>query len=263
MNSHLTHISCFIFDLDGTIYCGDNLFDGVHDVFSLLKKNNKQFVFVTNNSSKSGETYVSKLKNMGLTWVERTHIITSGDILINYARSKQFKKIVIVGSNDFRKQCTQSGFTEIIEKHKPVDAIFVAFDTNLTYEKLDLATHYARKGVPLLATNEDIVCPMPHNEYIPDCGSITALIELASAKKATYFGNPQLPAITYISNYLNIAPNQLCMVGDRLYTDMKMGQHGLTTILVLSGETNRSMLENSTLQPTIVCNGIQDICAML
>src|SRR5690606_33133843 len=118
--------------------------------------------------SKSGESYVIKLRQMGLSWVKRTHIITSGDILTDYAHSQKFTNIVIVGTTDFRDQCKQSGFVEIKEKNKDIDAIFIGFDTNLTYEKLELATHYARKGIPLLATTEDIVCPMPHDEYIPD-----------------------------------------------------------------------------------------------
>ncbi len=263
MKNSLNHIECFIFDLDGTIYCGDSLFEGVHEVFAELQNHKKKCVFLTNNSSKSGETYVEKLLNMGFSWVQKKHIITSGDILIDYAHSQNFKHVVVVGNHDFTNQWEQDGFDIVTEKNTNVDAVIIGFDTDVTYKKLELATHYARKGIPLLATNEDVVCPMPQNEYIPDCGAITALIERASGKRATYFGKPQLSAVSYINKYLHLAPNQLCMIGDRLYTDIKMGEHGLTTILVLSGETKREHLTNSNTQPTIVCNSVRDICSML
>jgi 4-nitrophenyl phosphatase len=233
----LSHISCFIFDLDGTLYCGDTLFDGVIELFQLFEKKNIPYFFLTNNSSKSGQTYVQKLNHMGLPWITRSHVITSNDILIDYAKNHHINSIYLVGTPDCEQEWKSNGIQCVQEKNHDIDAVVIGFDTSLTYTKIEIATHYARKGVPVFATNEDLVCPMPKGEYIPDCGSITKLIETASGTTAQYFGKPQLYAVEYISKKTGYTPTQLCMVGDRLYTDMKMADHGLTTILVLTGET--------------------------
>lgn len=242
----LSQISCYIFDLDGTLYCGDTLFDGVIELFETFEKAQIPYVFLTNNSSKSGETYVKKLQTMGLSWITRNHVITSNDILIDYAKKHAISSIFLVGTDDCKQEWESQGIKCVQEKSQNIDAVVIGFDTSLSYQKLETATHYIRKGLPFFATNEDLVCPMPQNEYIPDCGSISTLIEVASGIKPQFFGKPQKHAVEYITQKTGYPPTQLCMIGDRLYTDMRMAEHGMHTILVLSGETKEEEAPLST-----------------
>jgi len=251
----LSHIKCFVFDLDGTIYLGDTLFEGVQELFQSLDEKQIQYYFLTNNSSKSGNSYVDKLHAFGLTQIERKQIITSADITIDYLLNHNAKKVCLIGTPDLEGQFIRAGLQLVKEKDDNPDFVVVGFDTTFNYKKSELAVHFAREGTPLVSTNEDILCPMPDFEYIPDCAAITAMIETASGVKSTYFGKPQKTSVEFIEKTSGFTASQMAMVGDRLYTDMQMSQHGMETILVLSGETKVSDIDS--LQSTIF--SIQDV----
>ncbi|MDA3882251.1 MAG: HAD-IIA family hydrolase [Bacteroidales bacterium] len=241
-----THpISCFVFDLDGTVYCENTVIDNVVPFFSYLYSQQISFYFFTNNSSHSKDFYLRKLHDFGLNFIEKHQIITSTDVLISYLNSKNISHISCIGTDDMQEELKLAGVSIIIEKNQSIEAVVIGFDTSLQYHKLEIANHYARKGVPIFATNEDLVCPVSHNEFIPDCGSITTLIEKSSGYSAQFFGKPQKVAAEYICNYTKTQAEQICMIGDRLYTDMKMALHNFKTILVLSGETTEDMARAS------------------
>lgn len=259
---NLSHIKCFVFDLDGTIYLGDSLFKGVSELLGILDAKGIAYYFLTNNSSRSGHSYVDKLHAFGLTQVERKQIITSGDIIIDYLRTQDAKKVFLVGTQDLEGQFIRAKFQLVNDKEKTPDFVVVGFDTTFTYEKAEKAIYYVRKGIPLVSTNEDILCPMPDGEYIPDCASITAIIEKATGVSTQYFGKPQKVAVEYLSKLTGAKPEEMAMVGDRLYTDIKMSEHGMETLLVLSGETNKEDAEKAAAN-TIICDSIEDLITSL
>ncbi|MFW5851001.1 MAG: HAD-IIA family hydrolase [Bacteroidota bacterium] len=189
----------------------------------------------------SKDFYLNKLHDFGLNFIEKQQIISSTDVLISYLNRKKISHISCIGTDDMHTELNAAGISIISKKNQSVEAVVIGFDTSLNYEKIELANHYARKGVPIFATNEDVLCPASHNEFIPDCGAITALIEKSSGHFAEFFGKPQKIAADYICNYTKTQAEHICMVGDRLYTDMKMAQHNFKTILVLSGETTEDM----------------------
>lgn len=254
---NISEISCFVFDLDGTLYLGDFLFDGVLDLFSLLDSKNIPYYFLTNNSSKSGNSYVDKLHSFGLTEVDRNQVITSADIVIDFLKSKSVKKIFLIGTPDLEAQFIRSGFLLVKDKDDHPEFVVVGFDTTFTYAKAQMAVQFVREGTPLISTNEDVLCPLPDAEYIPDCASITALIETACGVKTQYFGKPQKAAVEFLEKHTGVVANNMAMVGDRLYTDMKMSEWGMNSILVLTGETRKNIIQDN--DTVIVLNSVADI----
>ncbi|MFO7868771.1 MAG: HAD-IIA family hydrolase [Bacteroidales bacterium] len=254
-----SHISCFVFDLDGTVYCEDMLIGNVNHVFLFLKSQNIPFYFFTNNSSHSKDFYIKKLHRLGLNYIKKNQIISSTDVLISYLNSHKITHISCIGTDEMLQELNKAGISIISQKNKLVEAVVIGFDTSLHYHKLEIANHYARKNIPVLATNEDILCPVSNNEFIPDCGAITALIEKSSGKNARFFGKPQKTAAKYMCEYTHTKPEHICMVGDRLYTDMKMAEHNFKTILVLSGETTQNMIHPDTQHIDYIIENITEI----
>lgn len=141
-----------------------------------------------------------------------------------------------------------------------VDVVVQGFDTELHYEKLDRACHFLRRGARFLAANPDWVCPMPHDEVLPDCGSICALLTASSGVEPTYIGKPNRNMIDVISKMTGIPNEKICAVGDRLYTDIAVAQNaGAVSVLVLSGETDSEMLAAAPRKPDFVLPSVKEL----
>lgn len=256
----LKRIRCFIFDMDGTVYNGETLFDGAYNLFKYFEEHDIKYFFLTNNSSKTREVYAEKLVRLGIPFIKKDQIITSGDITIDYLKRSNFKDIFLVGTPEFEKQCKEAGLNIIDTKFKKIHAVVVGFDTTFNYLKGEIATHYLRKGVPFISTNEDLVCPIENNEFIPDCGAITSLIEAASGRKAKFLGKPREEAVEFLLKYVDIEKDKLAIVGDRLYTDIATGyNNNFTSIAVLTGEFTISELKDSDVKPSIIFNNINEL----
>ena len=259
----LRKIELFILDMDGTIYLGDRLFEGSREFVQLLKENNKEFLFLTNNSSKSSDDYLKKLSKMGIE-ITKENLLTSGQATAIYLKSINQRSTIsayVVGTQSLKNELKTFGINVVdsIEKDD-VDYLIVGFDTELTYKKLLDACKLIRKGVPFLATNPDLVCPLDGGEYIPDCGSICIMLENATKKKPLYIGKPSSIIVDVISKFKNVEKSKIAMIGDRLYTDVKMANNnGMISILVLSGETTYEDVEKSEIKPTLIYDSIKDV----
>jgi HAD superfamily hydrolase (TIGR01450 family) len=256
----LKKIKCFVFDMDGTVYNGENLFEGAYNLFKYFEEHEIKYYFLTNNSSKTGHVYAEKLVRLGVPFIRENHVITSGDITIEYLRKNNFNKIFLVGTPEYKNQCIEAGLKIVENKFEKIDAVVVSFDTTFNYSKGEIATHYLRKGIPFLATNEDLVCPIENNQFIPDCGSITSLIETASNRDPKYLGKPRKETVEYLLNYVDVDKDELAIVGDRLYTDIATGfYNNFTSIAVLSGEFTMSDLKDSVIKPTLIFTNINEL----
>ena len=141
-----------------------------------------------------------------------------------------------------------------------VDVVVQGFDTELVYEKLNLACHFLRRGAAFIAANPDWVCPMPEDEVLPDCGSICALLTASSGVKPTYIGKPNRNMIDVISKQTGIPNEKICAVGDRLYTDIAVAQNaGSVSVLVLSGETTPEMAAAAERQPDYILPSVKEL----
>jgi len=262
-NHKLEKIQCFLLDMDGTVYLGNQLIDGAAEFLQFLKNQGKEFCFLTNNSSKSAAAYMRKLANLGLP-VERKNLITSTDVLIHYLNKiKPGACLFPVGTRYFEQELIKSGFDLIYEFDASVDLdyVVVGFDTSLNYEKLFAACRYVRDGVPYLASHPDFNCPLENGIYMPDCGAIIEFIKASTGvAPQEVVGKPNPLVVELLMHRNKVEKNNLAMVGDRLYTDIALGlESSITSILVLTGESTRKDAVEGDVQPDFIYGSIKDL----
>lgn len=250
----------FLLDLDGTIYLGKNVLPGAAEFIRFLKDTGLSHLFFTNNSSKSAREYADKLSAMGIPSAP-DDILSSGEATARYLLSEtRHGRVFAVGTPSFEDELRAAGF-ELAESN--VDAVVLAFDSTLTYAKLERACLLLREGLPYYATNPDKVCPTEYG-YIPDCGSIAALLREATGRSPEFIGKPNPAMIRMGMQKIGARVESTAMVGDRLYTDMQMAYNaGTTSILVLTGETKSDDLAAAERKPDFVFDSAADLHAAL
>ncbi len=251
---NLGKIKCFLLDMDGTINLGAKLLPSSGGFMNYLKESGRDFVFVTNNSSKSGQHYVQKMRDLGID-CNSNNVLTSGEATANYLNNLKPKaKLFLLGTPDLEEEFTNWGFTLTTENP---DYVVLGFDMTLTYEKLVIGCDLIRNGVTYIATHPDINCPT-ETGYIPDCGSIIELIKASTGKSPTIIGKPNDGIInSAFRKKPQYTPAEFAMVGDRLYTDVKAGLNaGITSILVLSGEATMKDVAESAIKPTFIFDNV-------
>jgi HAD superfamily hydrolase (TIGR01450 family) len=155
------------------------------------------------------------------------------------------KRVYLVGTKDLETNFKNRGINLISGNEKTADIVVTSFDTTLTYEKLNNACRFVRNGAEYFSTHPDYNCPT-EDGFIPDSGAISAFVTASTGKVPTYFGKPYKETIDMISKVTGFSTDEMCVFGDRLYTDIALGKkNGVTSILVLTGETTLSDVENA------------------
>ena len=253
-----------LLDMDGTVYLGDQLFDGVKEVFECFNKHNINFVFLTNNSSHSISFYKEKMNKMGVKCNE-DNFYTSIETTIKYLKDHHYKTLCVLGVKSFKDEL-EKYFTlkDKFDKSHPVDAVLASFDTELTYDELKVASLYLQIGSDFLATNMDYRCPIEDGLYIPDCGGLCKWLEMATNRSPKFLGKPEPTMIYQVMEKYGVTKEDVILVGDRYYTDIKAGINaGIDTLAVLSGETTLEEFEKSSPKPTYIKNSIVDLIEIL
>lgn len=258
--ARLRQIKLFVLDMDGTIYLGERLFPFTRDFLSAVENSGREFCFFTNNSSKNREAYLSKLSRMGIEIPPEKMLISNGVIIEWLNRNHPGKSCYVVGTpllvEDFRK-----GGIPLAEEQ--ADLVILGFDTTLTYEKLTKACTLIRNGAPVFGVNPDFNCPV-EDGFIPDCGSMAALVKASTGVQCEFFGKPSPHTLDYMLRKTGCRPEELAVVGDRLYTDIAVADGSpVTSILVLSGETQPADLEHSDVQPDLVVQDLSELIPLL
>lgn len=253
-------IKCFLLDMDGTIYLGDQLIDGALDFLSLLEEQDKSFVFLTNNSSKNSTVYVEKLKRLGIE-VDENKIFTSGEATTIYLKNnKPGAKVFLLGTPSLEEEFCRNAFTLVNGRDEDIDYVVLGFDTTLTYEKLWIACDYIRNGKTYLATHPDYNCPLEEGKFMPDAGAMIAFIKASTGKEPYVIGKPNKTIIDAVASKYGFKKEEIAMVGDRLYTDIKTGENaGITSVLVLSGETTNDDYDESDIRADFVYTSIKEL----
>lgn len=257
----LKNIKLFLLDMDGTIYLGNQLFDGSLDFINKIRNEKKQFIFLTNNSSVSRDSYINKLNKMGIS-VNEENIFTSGMALAMYL-NKNYPNIPIYlsGTNSLKNELSDFGIKFTNDKPR---IVVVGFDRELTYQKLEIACKAIDEGAIFLATNIDYVCPIEDGRYIPDCGSICKMITNATKKEPYFIGKPKPDMINILKDKYNLKQDEIAMIGDRIYTDIACGYNaGVVTICVLSGESTMNTINESSIKPDYIFNSIKDLIDLI
>jgi len=259
----------FIFDMDGTLYLGDNVYPGAIELIEKLPSLGKKYIYLTNNSSRAGEDYITRLRRLGFP-CERENVFTSGMATgIYLQRNHPGAKVYLAGTKAFHRELKSYGVNLINDEYghteeTEVDVVVQGFDVELVYEKLDKACHFIRRGATFIAANPDWVCPMPNDEVLPDCGSICALLTASTGVEPMYIGKPNRNMIDLLSAETGIPNERITAVGDRLYTDIAVAQNaGAGSVLVLSGETDMAMVEAAERKPDYVLDSVKDLLDIL
>ena len=240
-------------DMDGTIYMGSNLFPFTHDFLKLLRDNGIGYSFLTNNPTRSIKDYLAKLQKMGVEASEE-NMYTTAVATIDYLKANmpEARRLFVVGTPSMKAEFERAGFelTRPSADDMP-DALVVAFDTTLEYERLCHASWLAAEGLPYIATNPDRVCPTNLSTILVDCGSLCACIEHATGRTPDIvIGKPNPDMLSGIRFRHGLQPDEIAMCGDRIYTDVAMANNaGALGVLVLSGETTLDTALNSDPQP--------------
>ncbi len=235
----------YIFDMDGTIYLGNYVFPFAIRFIENLRKNGKKVLFFTNNASLAPKTYYDRLNKRGFSPL-MNEIMTSGDVTAEFlSRNRKGKTVYLVGTPDLEQSFREKGIKIIDGEEEKADIVVTSFDLTLTYEKLKNACRYIINGAEYLSTHPDFNCPT-ENGPIPDSGAISAFVTAATGIKPVYLGKPARETIEMISEYTGFSKEEMCIFGDRLYTDIALGKrHGVTSILVYTGETTKEDVEKA------------------
>ena len=260
----LRSMKLFLFDMDGTLYLGDRLYSFTTELLKTIRETGGKYLFMTNNSSKSVEDYIKKLQKLGIC-ATREDFITSSQATAYYLHKyHEGQKLHVCGTESLKAELRMEGFT-VTEDIAEVDCIVMGFDTELTFRKLHDVSYLllTRPELPYIATNPDLVCPTEFGS-VPDCGSVCIMIENATGKKPVVIGKPSPLMPQLAMERLGIPKEQTCVVGDRIYTDVKSGLNaGITGILVMSGETTPAILAESPDKPHLVLEDAGEILAAL
>lgn len=233
-------IRCVMMDLDGTIYEGDTLYPTSRPFFDALTRHGVAWGFVTNNTSRSIDSYVARLRDMGVPISGRDQVVTPILSVVDAFRSEfpGFKRLFLLGTDDFRAEMRSFGFDETVDTpdDRP-DAVVTAFDKTLSYARLCRAAWWIKNGVPWFATHPDVFCPTMERTWLVDCGAITACLETATGVRCRrVFGKPSPDMLQVMMKRLGLSPAELLMAGDREHTDIESGiRAGVRTLRITSG----------------------------
>lgn len=249
----------FLLDLDGTVYIGDEPIGPMARTLAAVRSSGRKLVFCTNNSSKSAQAYARKLKKLGLFGRE-DEVYTSGIAAAEYLRANfAGKRVFLVGTAALRREFSARGIA--LDDADP-DVCVLAYDTALTFRKLALFNRFLAEGKPYIATHADAVCPAK-GVYPPDVGSFIELLRCSSGRVPDVVcGKPGPVMGGLLASRLGVAANEVAMVGDRPYTDIRFGNNnGFGTVLVLSGETDAAAAEKlpPSDRPQAILNSFNDI----
>lgn len=256
MTQRLLSTKCFLLDMDGTFYLGDHLLPGALEWIAYLDQQGIDYLFLTNNSSRSRRDYVQKLGGLGLELPE-SKVFTSGEATARYlSENLPARRIYLVGTPALEAEFREHGFE--LTDDGPAAAV-LGFDTTLTYQKIWKLCDLVVAGVPYIATHPDINCPT-ETGFMPDIGSMIELVAASTGRRPDkIIGKPYAPIVNAVAEKLRLPVDQLCMVGDRLYTDIALGKTGCATVLLLSGETKPEDLQTSPFKPDLVASHLADL----
>lgn len=246
----------YLIDLDGTIYLGNQPIDAGKRFVDRLKEKNIPFLFVTNNTTKTPEAVKNRLHDSFDIDVSDETIYTASLATVDYMKDKGLgNRVYVIGEEGLKEAIFSSGF--ILDEENP-DYVVVALDTDLTYEKLAVATLAIQKGAHFIGTNPDKNIPTDRG-LMPGAGSLIASIETSTQTSAAYIGKPEAVMMEKALDRLKLSKNDVMMVGDNYETDIRAGiDNDIDTLLVLTGFTKKEDIPTLPISPTQVINSLDE-----
>ena len=267
LRERLSHIRHVALDMDGTIYMGQSLFPYTRPFLQRLREMGITYSFLTNNPSTSIADYLHKLAGMGIE-ATKEEMYTTALATIDYIRTRypDARRLFILGTPSMTEEFVRAGFEPTAQsaEDRP-DAVVVAFDKTLEYDRLCRAAYWVQQGLPYVATNPDRVCPTDQPTVLVDCGSICKCIEHATGRQPDIvLGKPDPTMLAGVQSRYGVSADEVAMVGDRIYTDIEMAFNaGAFGVLVLSGETTLDVADKAPRQPDLIAENISVLGELL
>lgn len=249
----------FIFDLDGTLYLGDQLIPGADRAIRMLRERGKKLAFVSNKPIQSRRTYADKLNELGVD-CEVNEVINSSLVCARYLQKNHPGcRALVIGEGPLVEELKSHGI-EVTEDPEQTDVVVVSWDRDFTYDKLNRAYIAAVNGAALIGTNPDATCPMPGYD-LPDAACMISAVEACADRKVDpIVGKPSPIMVEEALDLLGVPPERAALVGDRASTDLLMAREaGIAFLLVLSGVTDRADLDDLPAEPDIVIENVGEL----
>ncbi len=253
----------WLFDMDGTIYEEERLFDGTLELLEKIVDGGGRYVFITNNSSKSVVDYLKKVQRLGIR-ADKDNFFTSAQATILWLKkNKPGAKVYCQGTKSLVDEL-RTAMIDVTENVESVDIVLVGFDLELTADKIRKTCEIlSTQNVLYLATNPDLRCPVSFG-YVPDCGSICGMIKNATNKEPVYIGKPEPTMVNIVREKFNTSYDATVVVGDRLYTDITTGLNaGVTSVCVLTGEATIEEIEIGSIKPDLTFESVKNIAEII
>jgi HAD superfamily hydrolase (TIGR01457 family) len=249
----------YIFDLDGTVYLGENAIPGAPETIAELRKNGCRVVFLSNKPLQPREVYAEKLTRLGIP-TSPDDVINSSLVLAQYlVREMAEATVFVIGEQPLLDEMAAAGLS-LSNDPKNIDVVVASFDRTFDYRKLNIGYQALRRGARFFATNADRTCPIEGGD-IPDAAAVIGALEGCSERKVELVaGKPSAMIVEMVLEHLDLEASECLMVGDRLETDILMGNNaGMSTALVLTGVTKQDTLTHSSVSPDFVLNSISEV----
>lgn len=251
----------FLFDIDGTIAVGNTLYNGTRPLLDYIRSAGGKAYYITNNSTMSNGDYVRKFRtSFGLETTEN-QFVTSGYMTLRHLLEHHSRdKIYVLGTASYIAELQRNGLHVTEEAEEDAACAVVAYDSELTYQKLVRACKLlSAKDIPFYGTNPDLCCPIDFG-FIPDCGSICQMITASTGRTPQYLGKPNPQVVTLCQADSGFTDRQTLVVGDRLYTDIACGINaGVDTCVLYTGEATPEEVAQSPYKPDYAFADIQDL----
>ncbi len=278
LKEKLSKIRHLALDMDGTIYMGSTLFPFTTKFLADMSQAGIGYSFLTNNPSRSVADYLKKLAGLGIE-ADESNMYTTSLAAIDYIKAHypEARRLFLLGTPSMISQFEKDGFESCADDPDDVpDVLVVAFDMTLEYSRLCRAAWWASQNIPYIATNPDRVCPTDQRNVLVDCGSMCKCIEHATGRRPDItLGKPDPNMLKGILDRHGLKPEEVAMVGDRIYTDTAMAHNaGAFGVLVLSGETTievadavaedaRTNPAPEFFPPDLICRDIKELGELL
>ena len=249
----------YILDLDGTVYRGEEVIPGATQTIAALRRQGCGVVFLSNKPLERRQAYAEKLTRLGIPTAAED-VINSSLALARYlAREMPGATVYAIGEPPLLEELTEAGLG-LSDEAEEIDVVVASFDRTFDFHKLNVGFQALRRGARFLATNADATCPVTAGE-VPDAGAIIGALEGCSGRQLELVVGKPSPLIVEMAMERLGLPAEACLVvGDRLETDIVMGQRaGMATALVLTGVTRREALAGAEVRPDYVLESITEV----
>jgi NagD protein len=246
----------FICDMDGVLYHGRNIVEGAIEFIDWLKKENKEFLFLTNSSERSPRELRHKLAGLGID-VDQEHFMTSAMATASFLASQcPNGRVYVIGEAALSQEFYNLGF---IQDDRTPDYVVVGETKSYSFDKIETAVNLVLAGAKLIGTNPDLTGPTEQG-IAPACRSLISPIELATGRKAYFIGKPNPLIMRHSLRKLQCRREDTAIIGDRMDTDIIAGiESGIDTVLVLSGITKEQDLNFFPYKPHYIIDRVGDI----